>query len=837
MINMSSWQNWTGVHAITTVVISLAVGIIGAANILELPESNSTTEPVVDNPLPEQATLKVYPEEIRITHARDLQSVVVQATMPDGITRDVTDQIEWTVDDESKVKRVGNQLQPVADGQTQLTAKLGQHQAVVPITISNATTKHPVSFKMDVMPVFMKTGCNAGSCHGAARGKDGFRLSLYGFDPDGDYHRLTREMAGRRIDLSLPESCLLVEKATGEVSHTGGKLIDKDSIYYQTILEWLNNGANNDPGEVPTVESLQVFPPDAVLKGAGQSQNLTVRAIYSDGNDRDVTDLAYFMSSNDNSALVDQQGTVTANKRGEAFVMARFETHTVGIPVIVLPADAQFQWTEQPENNYIDKLINDKLKKLQIQPSELCSDQEFIRRASLDICGTLPTVEQIADFVADNRADKRALLVDQLLERKEFVEIWVMKWAELLQVRSNQIVSYKATLLYYNWLQEQIASNVPIDKMIIDLLSSEGGTFSNPATNYYENERDTLKVSENVAQVFLGMRMQCAQCHNHPFDRWTMDDYYGFASFFAQIGRKRTNNDPREQLVYNRGRGETKHPVTNQNMAPKFLGGESPDVKGKDRRLVVAQWITSAENPYFSKNLANIVWAHFFGRGIVHEVDDVRVSNPPSNAALLNELGNKFAEYGYDFKKLVRDICTSRTYQLSTQTNDTNDSDVANFSHAQLRRIRSEILLDVISQVTETQNKFRGLPLGARAVQIADGNTSNYFLRTFGRSSRDTVCSCEVKMDPNLSQALHLINGDTVTNKIKNGGLLKRRLAEGASPTEIITDLYLRCVAREPTDQELKELLAYVGSAPEPLPGLEDVFWALLNSQEFVFNH
>lgn len=822
------------VHVITGLVISFLIGICGAAAIPELrDETNDETGTETLAPV----ELKVFPENINITHGRDQQSLVIQAVMPNGVTVDVTSQATLQLENEAAARLDQNRILPVADGAAKLNVAYGELKAEVPVTVTNSQTRHPVSFQLDVMPIFMKAGCNAGSCHGAARGKDGFRLSLYGFDPRGDYHRLTREMTGRRIDLALPEGCLLVEKATGAVSHTGGKLIDPGDQYYQAVMEWLRDGANYDPGEVPVVQRLEVYPPSAVLEGADTTQQMTIRAVYADGNDRDVTDLAYFLTSNANSAKVDQAGLITANQRGEAFVMARFETHTVGIPVIVLPADSAFEWKDVPETNYIDTLVNNKLKKLRIQPSEVCSDGEFIRRATLDICGTLPTTDELNAFLADTDPEKRSKLVDQLLERKEFVEIWVMKWAELLQVRSSQIVSYKATLLYYNWLQEQIASNVPIDQMIINLLSSEGGTFSSPATNYYENERDLLKVTENVAQVFLGMRLQCAQCHNHPFDRWTMDDYYGFAGFFAQIGRKRTNNDPREQLVYDRGGGEARHPVTNQNMAPKFLGGETPDVRNKDRRRVVAEWITSPENPWFSKNLSNIVWAHFFGRGIVHEVDDVRVSNPPSNPELLNELGSKFAEYNYDFKQLVRDICNSRTYQLATETNATNESDRSNFSHAYLRRIRSEVLLDVISQVTETRNKFRGLPLGARAVQIADGNTSNYFLTTFGRTRRDTVCSCEVKTDPNLSQALHLINGETIQSKIRDGGVLQRQLDAKVEPAQIIKDLYLRCVSREPTDEELKGLLAYVGESPEPLPALEDIFWALLNSQEFVFNH
>jgi hypothetical protein len=377
---------------------------------------------------------------------------------------------------------------------------------------------------------------------------------------------------------------------------------------------------------------------------------------------------------------------------------------------------------------------------------------------------------------------------------------------------------------------------VPIDQMVRKLLGSSGGTFTNPATNYYQMEQDRLKIAENVAQVFMGMRIQCAQCHNHPFDRWTMDDYYSFAAFFAQIGRKQ-GADPRETIVFNSGVGEVNHLVGGRVMAPKFLGGQAPDLKGRDRRVVLAEWLASSDNPYFAKNLANIVWAHFFGRGIVHQVDDVRVSNPPVNGPLLDALAQHFTEYKYDFKRLVRDICTSRTYQLSTITNETNAFDERNFSHSTLRRIRAEVLLDCITQATQTKDKFAGLPLGARAVQIADGNTATYFLTTFGRASRETVCSCEVKMEPNLGQALHLLNGENVHAKVKQGGVVKRLLDEKKSPPQVINELYLRSLSRKPTDEETKAIETQLAGVKDPRPALEDVFWALLNSREFLFNH
>ncbi|MCS6977470.1 MAG: DUF1549 domain-containing protein [Gemmatales bacterium] len=780
--------------------------------------------------------IEVFPPDVHLTTKRDRQSLVVQAFLDNGLTQDVTTEAKLTLGNANLVRIEGAVLHPAADGSTELAVEYAGHKVVVPVTVKDAAVDPPISFKLDVMPVFSKAGCNTGSCHGAARGKDGFRLSLFGFDPDGDYHRLTREINGRRINLALVHESLVLEKGAGRVPHTGGTRFDDKSELYQTIVRWLEAGAPMDPADIARPVGIEIYPRNAVLDGKGTTQRLTVRAKYSDGTDRDVTGLAYFMTSNEQSAAVSQEGIVTAGDRGEAFIMARFDAFTVGSPFIVLPKGLQFEFPKIPENNYIDTLVNAKLMKLRIVPSPLCSDEVFLRRAYLDICGLLPTREEYERFISSTDPNKREKLVDELLGRKEFVEIWVMKWAELLQIRTSPQVSYKAMLLYYNWLQDKIARNVPMDEMVQELLACKGGTFRNPATNYYQQERDILKIAENVAQVFMGMRIQCAQCHNHPFDRWTMDDYYSFAAFFAQIGRK-NGDDPRETIVFNSGGGEVRHLVGNRVMQPKFLGGATPDVNGKDRREVLAKWLASPENPYFATNLANIVWAHFFGRGIVEPVDDVRVSNPPSNPELLAELGKRFTEYKYDFKKLVRDICTSRTYQLSTETNETNAEDLTNFSHAYVRRIRAEVLLDCITQVTETKNKFQGLPLGARAVQIADGQASTYFLTTFGRATRETVCSCEVKMEPTLSQSLHLLNGDTVNRKVQEGNVVGRMLAEKKMPSEIIEELYIRTLTRKPTNEELLRLSALVTEQPDQKQALEDVFWALLNSREFMFNH
>ncbi len=784
--------------------------------------------------------LNVYPDKITLEKSRDYHKIIAIATFDDDVTQDVTAKMKLAIADPGIVKLDGDRLRPVKDGQTTVTVTWHDKKVDVPVVVKEAAVDRPVSFNLDVMPVFMRDNCNTGSCHGSARGQDGFRLSLFGFDPEGDHYRLTQEISGRRINFAVPEESLLITKGDNEVPHTGGKKFEKGSPNYNTLVEWITNGAPNDPKDVARPVKVEIFPKNAVLEGKGATLQFTVRATYSDGHDRDITPLTSFKSSNDPTAKCDLSGKITTDRRGEAFIMARFETYTVGSQVIVIPDNLNYQKPTIPANNYIDELVHAKLHKLRIIPSEVCDDQTFLRRVFLDVVGVLPAEPDYARFTADTAPDKRAKLVDELLARKEFTEMWVMKWAELLQIRTNNTnqVSYKNTLLYFNWLKDKIAGNVPFNKIVQEIISSNGGTFSSPATNYYQIERDTLKVAENVAQVFMGMRLQCAQCHNHPFDRWTMNDYYGFASFFTQIGRKQAE-DPRETVVFNSGGGEFNHPVTKKPEPPKFLGGVIPEVKpGEDRRRVLADWLASPQNPFFAKNVSNVIWSHFFGLGIIDPVDDVRISNPATNPELLDELGRRLTEYNYDFKRLVRDICTSRAYQLSTKVNPTNELDDTNFSHGYVRRQRAEVMLDTLSQVTDTPNKFQGLPLGARAVQIADGNVSNYFLRTFGRAERATVCSCEVKMDPSLSQALHLLNGDVTHNRIGQGQVVKKLLDGGKTPEQLCESLYVRCFSRKPAQAELASVLKAIAAEPnEKQAILEDLFWALLNSKEFMFNH
>jgi hypothetical protein len=776
----------------------------------------------------------VYPAEVKLKFQRDRQSLVASFRQDSGVHRDVTAEAKFTVADPAKAKVEKGVVYPLADGDTKLKVEWDGKTAEVPVKIEQAAVDQAISFRLDVMPVFMKAECNR--CHGSARGQDGFSLSLWGFDPEADHHRITREQPGRRINLAMPEASMLLTKATGEAPHTGGKKFDKGSPLYKTMLRWLEAGAPNDPPDVATCTSIELLPKQLLLESPGQKFKMTVRAHYSDGTDRDVTGEALFLSSNDGSAKLGDDGTLVTGQRGEAFVMARFATHTVGSQVIVIPKGLKFEWPKVEERNYIDGLVNAKVRNLRMTPSELCDDEVFLRRVQLDIVGLLPTADEVKKFVADPNPQKRAAKIDDLLKRDEFVDLWALKWAELLQIRTVQnIGSYKSILNYHTWVHDRLKKNVPVNEIARELISANGSNLADPAVNYYQLEVDPLKLAEDCAQSFLGIRIQCAQCHNHPFDRWTMDDYRGFVAFFTQIGRK-NGEDPREKIVFNSASGESRNPVGNKVIAPKFLGGDAPDTKDKDRRKVLGDWIASPDNPYFPRHIANLVWAQYMGRGIVEPVDDVRISNPASNPELLDALATKLVEYKYDLRKIVRDVCTSRSYQLTTRPNSTNELDDRNFAKATIRRMRAEVMLDCINQVTETKDRFKGLPLGARAVEIADGKTTNYFLTTFGRRDREVICARE-EVGPTLSQALHLLNGDTVDAKIAEGGVVKKLLAANMGPRDIATDLFLRCFGRMPTDDELNKLEKHWGVTEEQPKVFSDIFWGLLNAKEFMFNH
>jgi hypothetical protein len=817
------------IYRLPSLVRCLSLGIATAISGYSISASMATEAEVA------WESLTVHPSSIHLSNKDDLQRLVVVATRTDGVTQDVTEQSKFTFDNASLVKFDDFAVRPATDGSTQLKVEWDRLTATANVEVIHADQTREVSFAMDVLPVLTKSGCNNGSCHGAARGKDGFRLSLFGFDPKSDYDRITREIGTRRINLARPDQSLLLLKAIGAVQHTGGKRIEPNSDHYRTLLTWLEKGALSDKEAPPKVVSLELFPEQAVLEGEGSTQRFIAVATYADGTTRDVGDLASFTTNNERSGAVSHDAVVTGGVRGEAFVMARFDTHSVGSQIIAMPKAAP-RVTLPEAASFIDRLVNQKLEKLRIEPSSRCTDEEFLRRATIDLVGLLPTEAEYEEFTQTMTTDKRQQLVDRLLEREEFNQIWAMKWADLLMIKTvNNLVSPKAAYLYNAWLTERIAANQPLDQIFKDLLSSSGSVFENPAANFYI-ERDRLKLSENVAQVFMGVRTQCAQCHNHPFDRWTMDDYYGFAAFFSQVNRK-IGEDYRNTIVYNSGSGEIKHPVGGANVPPKFLGGELAETKGRDRREVMAEWITSPDNPYFAKSVANRIWAHFTGVGIVNEVDDFRVSNPPSNPELLDALADRLREHQFNFKELVREVCNSEAYQRSATPNESNEDDNRNYSHAVVRRIPAESMLDCISQATNSPDKLRGLPLGARAVQIADATSTNYFLTTFGKSPRNTVCACEATTDPSLSQALHLVNGESVFGKITRGRLIKSWLEEKLPQEQILEKLCIRCLSRKPTADEQVDLIKIVEEAPSPEVGWEDVFWALMNSREFIFNH
>ena len=789
------------------------------------------TSPVLLQAAPK---LDVYPDSVHLRHKGDQQSFVVRVIQDSGIHLDVTDEAAVSLEDGSKASVEKNLVKPKAEGATKLKIQWKGLTTTVPVQVDTPAAERPLSFRLDVMPILMKAECNR--CHGAARGQDGFKLSLWGFDPDADHFRITREIPGRRVNLAVPEESLLLTKSDGEASHTGGKRFEKGSPLYHTMLGWLKAGAPEDTKDVAQLTNIELTPNALVLEGPGQKFRLNVRAKYSDGTTRDVTTTALFLSNGEGSAKVDVDGVLTTGQRGEAFVMARYGQFTVGSQVIVLPKGLKYEAPKMEERGEIDKLVNVKLQNLRVTPSGACDDLTFLRRAYIDLTGTLPPLDRVTSFAPDKDPNKREKLIDELLKRPEFVDLWTLKWSDLLQVRTvNNNVYTKSIQLYRNWLRDQILAGVPLNILAAKLLTATGSNIENPAANFYSLEVDPIRVTEDAAQAFMGIRIQCAQCHNHPFDRWTMSDYRGLMAFFMQVGRKQ-GEDPREKIIFNQGGGEAIHPVGNKAVPPKFPGAEEPDVKGKDRREVLAQWLSAPENPWFSSHISNLVWAHFMGVGIVDPVDDIRISNPPSNPALLGHISKRLVEHNFDIRKLAKDICMSATYQRSTRANETNELDSRNFSKATIRRMRAEVLLDAISDASDNSAKHAGVPLGMRAVEIADAKKTNYFLTTFGRSTRENVCARD-ECGPTLSQALHLLTGDTVEGNIRTGNLVGKQLAAGKKPAEILTELYARAFGRAPTAAENTSLESLFGDAEQSKAILEDIQWALLNSKEFLFNH
>ena len=710
-----------------------------------------------------------------------------------------------------------------------------------------------VSFRQDVMPVLFRAGCNQGTCHGSSRGKDGFSLSLFGYDAKGDYYRLTQEIIGRRVNVAAPDESLMLLKAIGAVPHTGGRRFSQDSEHYQTLLRWIENGAPDDVGEVAEPVEITLSPDRILFAGNNESIQTKVMARYSNGSKRDVTSLALFYSNNPNTAAINKDGLVTAKNRGDTYVFARFNRFTIGSDVIVLPSDTDYAWSNPPANNYIDELVYDRLRNVQLLPSELANDDAFVRRIYLDLTGAPPSVEQYRRFSQDQRADKRTRLVDELLESPDFTDLWTGLWAESVRLMGGgytpTATDLKAAEAYYQWIRSQVKKNRPLDEFVYDQIVASGSNLSDGPTNLYtmlvHDVRFKPKAfAADFSQLFLGIQIQCAECHNHPFDRWTMDDYYGFVSFFTGITRK-PGAEPREFYIFNnRKAAPSSHKVDGRPMPATVLGGEGPAESRLDSRVALAQWLTARDNDLFARNMANRIWARFFHRGLVEPVDDVRISNPPTNRPLLDELSKRLVAYDFDQQKLIRDICNSRTYQLSARPNDTNKLDDRQFSHARLRRLRADVLLDSLIKVTEWDRSFRNFPKGTKAIEFyprTPGDTAqplwfDDFLKMFGRSSRNTICACETKSEPTLSQTLHMVVGDNITKAIQ-AGLVSKLLGEGKTSDEIIEELFVRCLSRKPTDRELAEMTKLVGDDPKDKAPYEDILWSLLNSTEFSFNH
>jgi hypothetical protein len=696
---------------------------------------------------------------------------------------------------------------------------------------------------MQVEPVLTRAGCNAGACHGTPTGKNGFRLSLRGYDPALDAFTLLREFQGRRLNLLDPDASLLLAKATGRVAHEGGRRFDRNSPLYAFLRDWIAAGAPIDTATAPRLERLEVEPSRRVLDEPTVSQQVRVIAHLADGSRRDVTHLAKFSVNDDHVARVDADGLVEKRARGEVAVIAEYRNQMAIARLIFLDAVPGFVWPAPPENNYVDHHVFAKLRLLRLEPSPLCTDAEFLRRSFLDALGKLPTPEEVRNFLASTDPRKRDRLIDTLLERPEFVDWWALKWADRLGC-NQRFVGKIGAVKYHEWIRQAIADNVPEDVFARTILTGRGGNYGNPPAGFYRRLRDPQVRAEEVSQLFLGVRVGCARCHNHPGDRWTQDDYYGLAAFFARL---RYRNGPffreiydKEETVYVAREGEVTQPRTGQTMAPKFLGGPVPPLQtGDDRLEVLARWLTAPDNPYFARNVANRLWYHLFGRGIVEPVDDIRGTNPPCNDELLDALTADLVRHHFDRKYLLRTIMKSRTYQLSWQTTPTNADDERYFSHALVRLPRAEAVLDAISTATGVAEKFPGLPLGTAAAALPDGEYKHPFLEAFGRPARAMACECERDSDTNLGQALHLVGGRTVQDKIRaDNGRVARLIASGCSDAKLLEELFLATLSRYPTADEQEALLRRLARAGDRRRQVaEDVLWGLLNHKEFLFQH
>jgi hypothetical protein len=779
----------------------------------------------------------VIPPAVRLDSPESTQQILVTDTGPTGQPVDQTRSATYEVANPAVAAVDSTGLvSPKAEGKTEVVVHAGSEQVRVSVEVTGLAKPRPVSFENDIIPILTKATCNAGGCHGKAEGQNGFKLSVFGFDPPADHAAITKEARGRRLFLNAPEASLLLLKGSGRVPHGGGKKLDENSLRYRRLARWVTEGAAFGTGDAPPVVSLEVEPSLRALALKG-TQQVRVTATDAAGGRRCVTAEAEYESNAPTIAAVDPRGWVQAGEHpGEAAILVRYLGH-VAVSRVTLPRPG-VTFPRPPEANFIDKHVWDKLARLGIPPSDLANDAEFLRRVSLDTIGTLPTAAEARAFLASKDPDKRKKLIDRLLDRPEYADYWAMKWADLLRV-DRDAVTPKAAVAMTRWLRREFAENRPFDQFARGVLTARGNTAREGPAAVYVVMHSPEELSRSMAQLFCGVRIACAQCHHHPSARWGQDDYFALAGFFSGVHRK-TLPGGGTAITDNPG-SDLKNPRTGVVQPARALGAVAPVdlAKATDRRTALADWMTGPDNPFFAPAIANRLWAHYFGRGLVEPLDDFRATNPPTNEPLLADLAKHLRDHKYDLKAFTRTLLNSRAYQLASKPLPGNADDAQNFSHAAAKSLPAEVLLDAIGQATGVPEKFNGVPEGTRAIQLWDNRIPSYFFRIFGRPLRASVCECERSNEPSITQALHLMNAPEIADKIRAKGGTAHKLADSAKPpAEVVDELYLTTLARLPTDREKATMLkVFADAGPDRRAAAEDVLWALLNSKEFLFNH
>lgn len=788
--------------------------------------------------------LLIEPRVIQLTTSQSRQTLIAQWQHGNDFVGQARD-AKFTSSDDKIVHIEDGVAFPVANGEATITASVSNQVATAKVVVTGQDEPFAWSFRNHVESVFSKQGCNGGACHGTRAGQKGFRLALFGFDVDADYNYLTRQAGMRRIVPSDPGRSLLLTKPTGLLPHKGGVRLEPDTLEYRVIAEWIGAGTPGPRDDDPLITKVEVFPRHSVQK-PGAKQQLVVLAHFSDGHVEDATRWSKYTVTNSNVATVGNHGEVEIKGSGESAINVWYLNVTtsafVSVPYAhILPADA---FTKTERHNWIDEHVNAKLAALNIPPSPLCDDATFIRRAFLDTTGTLPTSDEVRTFLADQLPGKREKLIDSLLSRPEFVDYWSYKWSDLLLVSGARLrpLSVKA---FYAWIHDSVAANTPWDQLAREVVTATGSTHEIGPANFYALHQDPEEMSETVAQAFLGLSINCAKCHNHPLEKWTNDQYYGMANLFSRVRAKGWGGDFRGgdglRVVYSDTRGELVQPSRAKPQPPRPLDGAALEFDDpSDRRVPLAQWLSSPENPYFTRAIANRVWANFFGVGLVEKVDDLRISNPPTNEALLAACASFLVEKKYDLRELMRAILQSAAYQRSSQSIAENEFDTAYYSHYFPRRMKAEVLLDALSQISGVPTEFKDIPKGTRALALPDSFVASYFLDTFGRPERKITCDCERTDEPSMPQVLHLYNGKTLNEKLLSpDSSLSKALAAGATNDTLIDELYLSSLSRLPNASERIKVLEILSSAPEAerRQAIEDLYWSVLTSREFLFHH